>query len=284
MKIHTPGQAFVPRRIAVYGPSKSGKTRLATSLPWGSDWGDKAIYVAWDPGSEELGSVLSGNRDHLIVVRPDKPLTRAGGKYDPLGEAVKIATFDWKKEYPTANTIIWDTGTETSRDLLAAYADSGQFSDKHVSFGKPGSLEYHAAPMEGDYGAAQRSTIFILEYLDRQPLHKILLFHDELVEPKENMPGSTFGGPALAGKAGTKIIAGRYDNLFRCGTKQIVIPPNKTETKYVVTTRPSGHWLAGFRHPTEINPIPQVDLPPNPVTFWTAMTSAVDTPLALKQI
>lgn len=200
-------------------------------------------------------------------------MSRAGGKYDPLAEAVKIATYDWKKDYPDANTIIWDTCTETSRDLLAAYADSGQFSDKHVSFGKPGSLEYHAAPMEGDYGAAQRSTVFILEYLDRQPLHKILLFHDELVEPKENVAGSTFGGPALAGKAGTKVIAGRYDNLFRCYVKPFVIPPGKTIMKHLVATAPTGHWLAGFRHPTEVNPIPSTELAPNPVHFWNTLTS-----------
>lgn len=273
MKIFKPGETFVPRRIALYGPAKSGKTRLATSLPWGPLWGERAVYVAWDPGSEELGSVLTSNRDRLIVVGPEKH----GKKYDPLAQAVELATHDWKKDYPDVKTIIWDTVTETSRDLLAAYANSGQFSDKHVTFGKPGSLEFHAAPMEGDYGAAQRSSVFILEYLDRQTeLHKVLLFHDELVEPRENMPGSTFGGPALAGKAGTKIIAGRYDNLLRCGTRPITIPPNKVETRYVVSTRPSGHWLAGFRHPQEVNPIPQLELKPNPVSFWNAFDQVLE--------
>jgi hypothetical protein len=183
MKIHTPGSAFVPRRIALYGPAKSGKTRLATSLPWGSDWGDKAIYVAWDPGSEELGSVLSANHPHLIVVRPEKPLSKAGGKYDPLGEAVKIATHDWKKDSPMPQSS--DTATETESDLLAAYADFGQFSDKHVSFGKPGSRVSFSAN-EGGLRSCP-AVNYIHSRISRPTTSTDLLFHDELVEPKENM-------------------------------------------------------------------------------------------------
>lgn len=272
MKLYKPGVDFVPARVALYGPAKTGKSRLATALPWGPRWGERAIYVAADPGSEELGSVLEQNRERLIVV---KPAPEQGNKYDPLGDAIKIATYDWKKDYPDVNTIIWDTVTETSRKLLAAYADSGAFSEKHVTFGKPGTLEYHAAPMEGDYGAAQRSTVFMLEYLDRQPLNKVLIFHDELVEPKENAVGMTFGGPALAGKAGTKIIAGRYDNLFKTHCKELFDSKGKATLEYRVYTAPFSFWLAGFRNPNKENPIPMLKMDSDPVNIWLAYEKAI---------
>lgn len=272
MKIYQPGTIKVHHRIALYGAAKRGKTRLATSLPWGPKWGERAIYVAFDPGSEELGSVLPHNREHLIVVKPEVEQMESGRlRYDPLDQAIKIATYDWKKDFPDVNTIIWDTATETSFQLLSAYSDSGVFSEKHVAFGKPGTAAYHTAPMEGDYGAAQRSTAFILEHLDRQPMHKIVIFHDEWDEPKEGKGGATLGGPALAGKKGTKLIARRYDDLFRVDAMEKVVPPNRVVTKYYVHTQPQGIWVAGFRTPLLENPFPKYELPPDPIPFWNEL-------------
>lgn len=268
------------QRTALYGHPKSGKTRAATSLPWGARWGERAIYVAADPGSSELGSVLLSNRERLIIAEPETKVQAGRMIYDPLSEAVAIATRDWKKEFPDAKTLIWDTMTQTSRDLLSAYADSGAFSEKHVTFGKPGSLEYHAAPMEGDYAAAQRSIQFILDYLFRQPLHLIILFHEDHVEPKENNPSETlYGGPTIVGKAGIKAIAARFDNLFRCECKDVMVKnarPNEPNrmTKHLIHTRQKYIWLAGFRNPLHDNPMPVIELDSDPVNFWRAFDAA----------
>jgi len=272
-----PDPTSLLKRIAVYGLPKSGKTRTVTALPWGGNWGGRAIYVASDPGSEELGSILPHNREHLILVKPEAK--NVGGKliYDPLTEGVAIATKDWKKDFPDVGTIIWDTMTTTSQELLAAYADSGQFSDKHVTFGQPGTATYHAAPMEGDFGAAQRSTMFILKYLFRQPLNLIVVFHEDWVQPNEkDVVGAVYGGPTIVGKAGIKAIAAMFDNLFRFSAKDKIEPGNKVVTEYLVHTRHSGPWMAGFRNPNEVNPIPRVTLSPDPVNFWKAFDNAVE--------
>jgi hypothetical protein len=223
-----------------------------------------------------MGSVLPKNREHLIRVQPE-PKT-VGGKliYDPLTEAVAIATRNWKDEFPGVGTIIWDTMTTTSQDLLSAYADSGQFSDKHVTFGQPGTSTYHAAPMEGDFGAAQRSTMFILKYLFRQPLNLIVVFHEDWVQPDEkNVLGAVYGGPTIVGKAAIKQIAAMFDNLFRVSAKDVQ-EQGKTVTQYRIHTRHSGPWMAGFRNPLEINPIPMVKMNPDPINFWNAFDNAVE--------
>lgn len=273
-----PDPSTIFRRIAVYGLPKSGKTRAVTALPWGrGSWGARAIYIAADPGSEELGSVLPLNREHIILVKPEPK--NVGGKliYDPLTEAVAIATRNWKEDFPDVGTLIWDTATTTSQELLAAYADSGQFSDKHVTFGQPGTLTYHAAPMEGDFGAAQRSTMFILKYLFRQPLNLIVVFHEDWVQPNEKeVLGAVYGGPTIVGKAGIKTIAAMFDNLFRFSAKDKIEAGNKVVAEYAVHTRHSGPWMAGFRNPNETNPIPKVVLNPDPINFWLAFDKAVE--------
>lgn len=268
------------RRVALYGPPKIGKTRLATSLPWGPIWGDKAIYCTWDPDSASLDPILPHHREHLILAEPvAKVLPNGKEVFDPLDEAVKMATYPWTQEFPGARTLIWDTMTETSRRLLHAYADTGQFSEKHLTFGTPGSKSFHAAPMEGDYGAAQRSALFIIEHLFNLPMNLIVLFHDEFAEPKKGADprvGGLFGGPGIMGKAGIRQVAGRFNNLFR-----ISIEPSKADGRimpaYVVHTQQTGGdiWLTGIRLPAPTNPIPRLVLNSDPVNFWEAFDSAL---------
>jgi hypothetical protein len=272
MKVHDEGTPTTPNHfVALYGPPKSGKTRLAGSLPWGGVWGDEAVYCAWDPGSAALTSIPKAHRAHLKVVTPSITKDIKGNsRFDPLTEAVQMASFNWKEKYPKVGTLIWDTMTETSRLLLHAYADTGTFSDKHLTFGKPGDNTFHAAPMEGDYGAAQRSTMFILEHLFRQPLNLIILFHDTVVSPSKERGETftTYGGPAIAGKAGTQVIAGRFDNLFRVECEPR-LDNGKIRPKHFLYTIPKGAWIAGFRNPiTGENPLARVELLPDPSPFW----------------
>src|SRR6185503_12491460 len=128
-EIVTTPQVKTKRNIGLYGEPKSGKTVLATSLPWGDPWGERAIYVAWDAGSETLDVVPASQRNRFIVVRPT-PTTLPNKQmvFDAHTEAITIASRDWKKEFPDVGTIIWDTMTATARDLLAGYADTGAFS------------------------------------------------------------------------------------------------------------------------------------------------------------
>ena len=132
-----------PVRVGLNADPKTGKTRLVTSLPWGPFWGERAIYVAADPGADDFDSspILDENKDRLICVTPSPKTVkgRDGSErlvYDPHKEAFAIASRNWKAEYPDVGTIIWDTVTRTSTELLAAYANAGIFSgekgDKHI--------------------------------------------------------------------------------------------------------------------------------------------------------
>ena len=273
MKVYdNPSANRPPHVVALYGPPKGGKSRLACSLDWGAEWGEKAVLAAWDPGSAALSSIPLHHRERLIVAAPStqvNPITKKE-VYDPLTEAVQMATYPWKEKYPEVGTLIWDTMTETSRQLLHAYADTGAFSEKHLTFGKPGDASYHAAPMEGDYGAAQRSTMFILQALLKQPINVIVLFHDSIVtpDPKKGDTFLTYGGPAIAGKAGTQGVAGLFDNLFRAEAES-KLEGGKLVVHYNVYTAPKGGWLAGFRNPlTTENPLAKVKLESDPSSFW----------------
>lgn len=241
------------RRIAIYGDPKSRKTNLATSLPWGPDWGNRAVYVADDPGSERLESVLGANREHLVVVVPDGP--------DPYREAVEIASKQWEG----VGTIIWDTFTERMRRCLHAFADSGVFSEnKHISVGKKGETSYMAQPMMGDYAVTQRAQFHILNFLFRQPLNVVVLFHADLADQDT----SPVYGPKTVGKSSIRDIGGLFDNLFRMEAKEgsggLGGKPAEA-TSYWVHCQKEGRWLAGARATKAMG---KFRLGDDPVEFW----------------
>lgn len=277
-------------KAALEGEPKYGKTRLATSLPW-DEFGDKAAYIAWDPGSETLDSVLPENREHLVVVQPSARTVGTKGMmpktvFDPHKEAITIATKPWADgwseggvEIPPCQTLIWDTMTATARDLLSAYADSGIFSgekgDKHVAVGDYGTQYYMAQPMMGDYGIAQRAVLHVLKFLLKQPLNVIVLFHTDFMEPEG--AGQVTFGPATVGKAAIKPVASLFDNLFVLDVQERLVrgnPPTRT-TKRVVYTDKKGLYLAGLRSPYPKNPIPEVELSEVPVDFWRLVNSVL---------
>jgi hypothetical protein len=273
-------------KVGLVGEPKYGKTRLATSLPW-ETFGDKAVYIAWDPGSESLDSVLVENREHLVVVQPSAKTLGNKLVFDPHKEAIAIATKPWAEGFeeggaviPPCQTLIWDTMTSTARDLLAAYADSGVFSgekgDKHVSVGEFGTAYYMAQPMMGDYGIAQRAVLHILKFLLKQPLNVIVLFHTDYMEPEG--AGQVTFGPATIGKAAIKPVASLFDNLFVLDVQDKLVkasaggPPTRM-TKRQVYTDKKGLYLGGLRSSYPRNPIPEVELSDNPVAFWNLVNS-----------
>jgi len=273
----------------LYGAPKTGKTRLATSLPWGNRWGEKAIYVAFDPGAESLASVRKLDRGHLVVVRPalkqiKRRKLRAGDSefeyvMDPHTEANAIASRPWQTEYPGVGTLIWDTETETAEQLLRAYANTGVFSgekgDKHITVGIEGTDGYMALPMMADYGIAQNAISQINNLLFNQPLNIIVICHADISSPQNaEIAEATFGGPATVGQKGIARIAGKFDNLFRT-EKRTRKPPGAASalTEYRVFTEGRGIWLGGMRTPDNKNPMPEFtvglsDKDLDPTDFW----------------
>ena len=272
VKVYKPGeQPRSYRRFGLYGPPKIGKTRLVTSLPWGSEfgWGNKAAYVAWDPGSDdwEMSPVLISDREHLIMAKPEPEEVRGKLLLDPYETAIELACMDWRKVDPEIETLIWDTMTSTSENMRDAVAQEGRYGNS-ITFGKSGTKSHLVHAQQGDYGAAQMMTQHIIDFLFDQPLNIIVLFHQKATDPDDI---EQVGGPATVGKAGIVPMAKRFDNLLRIAPERTRIgegSPPKYETRRVVYTEPHGVWLAGMRSPRRNNPMSKYTLTDNTRQFW----------------
>jgi len=248
-------------RICIYGPPKVGKSTLATSLPWGEYWGEKAAYIAADDNAETLKSVLKHNKDRLVVIKPD-------GGPSWMREAVSLARTDWKAQ--GCSTLIWDTMTATSGRILREYSDSGVFSEKHaVQVGDKKDGSWHTSPMEGDYGAAQNTIALLHEHLWTQPIHLIVLFQDDVAEPKSGAIEGLMGGPATVGKKAIRWIPAKYDTVLFM--QRINMTPETQ--RVVVNTVQRGIWPAGVRNDDPELKLPaQIALDRDPKAFWTLVT------------
>lgn len=272
-------------RIGLVGEPKTGKTRFATSLPWGEYWGEQALYVATDEGAADLdtSSILVANRERMIPVVPSTTVrkNKDGSEsitYDPHTEAFAIASRNWRKEFPEVKTLIWDTMSQSSKDILRGYANSGVFSgekgDKHVSIGTPGAPDYLANPMPGDYSLAQQATDSLIRFLFKQQMHVIVLFHIKAVETEGGVVLAF--GPSVAGQASVRDTAALFDNLLRTDSVERLTndkPPKKT-THYILHTQRKGLYLGGIRTGHDKNPIPELSLD-NPREAWETLTKVI---------
>jgi hypothetical protein len=265
----------------MYGPPKTGKTTTCTALPWDlPPFDGKAIYVAWEVGSESLSPVLLPNREHLIIVKPEtRKNARGESTFDPHSEAMEIATHDWRKE-TGAKTIIWDSLTATAADLLPAYANSGAFSsgssgDKHITVGDKAKGSYMAIPMPGDYGMVHLAVDRLLKLLLLQDMNIIVIAHANYTSPEGGTPETLVGGPATVGTAGIPKIAGLFENLFRTEVKPGRSMPGSAPTpaQFKIITVPKGIWLGGMRMPGP-NTMPEITVGADPSAFWRMVVEA----------
>ena len=211
----------------LYGNSGAGKTALATALPWGTErWGDRAVYVAWDAGSETLLSVLPEDRKHLTVVTPK--LQHAEGDrlvMNPYKAAMDIASADWPTLVPEAKTLIWDGGTRFAEQILRAVANTGatiskrkkeEGDESRLDFGEKGEAGYMALPIIADYGMAQHTILQWSELLRQQPMNVLVVCVSDYYKPEGGShDGDTVGGPALVGAKIIPKFMKDFDNVFR---------------------------------------------------------------------
>lgn len=280
--------------VVLYGNSGVGKTALGTALPWGTTrWGDQAIYVAWDAGSETLLSVRPEDRKHLKVITP-KLMKGVGDAMvlNPYKASMDIATADWASIVPGARTLIWDGGTRLSEQILRAVANTGATvspskkdsgNETRLVLGDKGTPGYMALPIIPDYGMAQHAVMQWSEALRQQPMNVIVICVSDYYKPEAGSEDDTIGGPCLVG---TKIIPKfmkDFDNIFRIAIEGETVrvdekdeqgkpkPPKfeRTQKRFLFTTK-NGIWDAKIRRPaTAINPLARVELTVDGREFWS---------------
>lgn len=241
-----------PIRGAVYGDPKTGKTPLVLQLPLGPDEPlGEALYVAADEGAWRLTACPPEQRKFIHVVRPAPP---PGTKYDPGAEAFNIVMTDWSKkenwpddeDWSNIRTIIWDTVSETSIEILNDIADKGQFSKEgHVTIGGESKSKFNL-PIPGDFNGAQSTVERLTKLLFRQPLHLICIYHSDLMENDDGK--IVMGGPATVGKATLRKVSKPFDWVLRIEKKGVFnSETKKTEQQTVIHTDAAGVWIGGVR-------------------------------------
>lgn len=263
-------------RVLIYGAPKTGKTRFATSLP--ARWGE-VIYVAADPTSERLDSILPAlqSRLHVVGSRP-----KAGEPYNPRTDAFVMAQENWRARFAGAKTIVWDTITATGWDILVSIADQGSFSEsKHITMGSKATKDLQSIPMQGDYMAAQNAIDRITTFLFMQPMNVIVVAHEGFKEAQEAGAKTITGGPVTVGTATIGSYAGRFPTCIRL-TRQSTGFGKDARPKITAWTETQNIWLAGVRSPHDYNPLPVCELQPNPMNFWVEHDRHFAAPEALR--
>lgn len=259
--------------ICLMGAGGTGKSRLAYSIVRANPkkYGPKALVLAFDPGSEGLPSAIPEDKDNLIVA---KLVTDNKGQLDPYQEMVDFITGELPN-MPDVGTVILDTLTYWSGDLLQAIANSGRFSDKHVIIESKGAGKL-AMPMQGDYGAAHFSIARILKFLENSGKHIVGIFHEAIFDPEGAAGEAYFGGPATVGKAGIRTVAQMFHSVIRLEAKTEGGMAGKGgELKYRAYTAPKGIWCAPKLRSSGGNPMPVVELKVDPVHFWHQYDSVI---------
>lgn len=268
------------QRTLVMGPPKTVKTPLTLAV---SQVMGETIYIAADPGSEFLPSIPDTWAKDIRVVKPGPctacngvGCTECGGKpYDPMSEALNLAVYPWKKDFPNAQNLVWDSGSHTMEEILQYVADQEFFSsaktgDKHVTVGEPGSPAHMNIPVRGDYLAMKGICERWTRLLFRQPLNLFVITHVD-IDDKGGQAGVR-GGPALVGKAMIQDFPRYFNAVLRTHKEMMPNPDGVARPVLFVYTEGDNFWIGGVRHKpgetTAKNPIPVVQVGEDLPAFW----------------
>lgn len=244
-------------RILVYSVAGNGKTRFVTSL---TERFGEIIYIALDEGSESLDSVLPQYRSRINVYRPE-------GK-NPLEDAGDIHHTNWKERHPNAKTIIIDTFSTWTWQVLQYITNQGMFSTKRVVIGE-GTKQATALPDVGEYGGVHAQIRLFLTnlFLYQKDMNIIVVCHSD---PPEAGRGK--GGPSTVGKKMTEFLPSRFKTTIRLDrevTNNVVGGRVVEQSKFVAYAAPHGEWIARINEASETgNPLPAVVLDVNPINYW----------------
>lgn len=245
----------------IYADAGGGKTRLATSL---TERFGEIVYIAADEGSEDLDSVLGKYKGRIHVEKPTWD--------NVFVDAADIASRNWKKQYPNANTIVVDTFTNLAWRLLMHCTNAGMFTQNHVKIGVGTGLQ-QSIPDRGDYrGTYGIIQNFVVQMLNQQKEMNILfLCHQE--HPDTDEDGNKIpGGPSIVGKKMTTWVPARFKTIIRLDrevTNKVTQGGVQQETKVIARTAAHGSYMARINEDSDKgNPMPSVPLNIDPVNFW----------------
>lgn len=246
--------------ICLTGEAKAGKTRLACAANRGApeQFGTRSVYVAIDPEAASLGSVLLEDRANMEVVTLNP-------KKDVFAELKGVYEYDWKKE--GISTVITDTMTIWSQDMMAQLTNAGNFSDKHIQLSKAGNV---FQPMPGDFLGTETLLFDLLRTQISSGMNHISLYHEREDRPEPGTQGKPVGGPATVGKASIRKIAAWYNTVLRLAVRQKRRTDLSKPVEYerVLYTAPHDIWLCGLRTPHLKNPISEIAVDDDPVNVW----------------
>lgn len=256
------------RLINLFGAGGSGKTRAAAACCRARPdiYGERAIYVPIDPGSEGLGPVLAEDRGRLELVGVDP-------SKDVFSQAVEIIQHPWAEE--GIKTIVWDTMTTLGQIMLGQLANSGKFSsDKHIELSTVRGAKVNL-PMQGDFLAIEALLFQLLSLMRGSNVNHLAIFHELEIRPEPGTPGEPYGGPAFVGKAMTRKIGNWYTQSLRFSTRQRrrANLQEAPKQEWVVHTEDRGIWKSKFRLPQPENPCPEIVLNPDPANLWQTLES-----------
>lgn len=244
-------------RILVYSVAGNGKTRFVTSL---TERFGEIVYIAIDEGSESLDSVLQKYRGRIHVEALDG--------INPLEDAGAIVHTNWKAKYPNAKTLVIDTFSTWTWNVLQYITNAGMFSTKRVVIGE-GTQQATALPDVGEYGGVHAQIRLFLTNLFnvQRDMNIIVVCHSD---PPEAGRGK--GGPSTVGKKMTEWLPARFKTVIRLDrevSNAVVGGAIVQTSKFLALSAPHGEWIARINEASEKgNPMPSYPLNIDPNNYW----------------
>lgn len=269
------------KRFFLYGPPKAVKTPLA--LAYGAylrslNPKSKTIYIAADPGSEDLPSIPNPEwRNWIVPYTFGSPLEK---EYDPYKDAIQASMLDWHKHEPDSELLIWDTFAFSMEQILQYVADKEFFApqkgeSKHVTFGDPTLPKGHPArlniPVMGDFNGINGIAKRLLAMLIAQPMHVLIITHEQDIKDEKGIKRI---GPSFVGQALTSKLPGWMTGLIYTDKRGEIDPKTGkvVPALYVCSDPHDDVHIAGIRHEPvngdPRNPIGTVKVGTDLVKYW----------------